>query len=66
MCRRCREKAWDRYVAQALHDRDNPSLAAARREREERDRAVRARDARQESSTTSLCPPGLGPLQVPS
>lgn len=43
-CRR--ERAWDRYVAQLLQERDNPALATARREREERDRARTSRDAR--------------------
>ena len=42
----CRERAWDRYVAQLLQERDNPALATARREREERDRARTSRDAR--------------------
>ena len=47
----CRERAWDRYVAQLLQERDNPALATARREREERDRARTSRDARCENST---------------
>lgn len=45
-CRKYRERAWERYVAQLVQERNNPALAAERREREERDRARSSRDAR--------------------